>query len=82
MVNSEPGFLVLDLAMKLTMLTLDSSQVIVFGQWDISKYNASGSLISAIILGFVFSEYLLLEPSCHVVKKPKKPQGQALGGKE
>ena len=72
-VNSEPGFLVLDLAVKLTMLTLDSSQVIVFGQWDISKYNASGSLISAIILGFVFSEYLLLEPSCHVVKKPKKP---------
>ena len=56
MVNSEPGFLVLDLAMKLTMLTLDSSQVIVFGQWGISKYNASGSLISAIILGCEFSE--------------------------
>lgn len=82
MVNSEPGFLVLDLAVKLTTLTLDSSQGTVFGQWDSSKYNASGSLISAIVLGFVFSESLLLEPSCHVVKKPKKPQGQASGGKE
>lgn len=49
----------------------------VFGQWDISKCDTSESLRSALILGLVFLEYLLLEPSCHIMKKPKQPCGQA-----
>lgn len=48
----------------------------VFGLRDISKCDASGSLIHALILGLVFLEYLLLEPSGLIVKKPKQPHGQ------
>lgn len=48
----------------------------VFGQRDIRKCDASSSLVSAFILGLVFLEYSLLEPSCHIVKKCIQPCGQ------
>ena len=48
----------------------------VFGQWGVSKCDARENLRSALILGLVFLEYLVLEPSCHIMRKPKQPCGQ------
>lgn len=51
----------------------------VVGQWNISKYYTSRSVISAFLLGFVFWKYLLLEYSCHIVKKNQAVTWTGLG---